>query len=60
MSHALVEWLDPGSRADRRFGRRPKEVKPLEERNHILEDWHEIIYLEIPDPILPLSHRSAF
>jgi hemoglobin len=30
MSHALVEWLDPTGRADRRFGRRPKQVKPLE------------------------------
>jgi hemoglobin len=30
MSHALAEWLDPGGRADRRFGRRPKHVKPLE------------------------------
>ena len=30
MSHALVEWLDPAGRVDRRFGRRPKQVKPLE------------------------------
>jgi hypothetical protein len=30
MSHSLVEWLDPGGRADRRFGRRPKHVKPLD------------------------------
>ena len=30
MSHALAEWLDPTGRADRRFGRRPKQVKPLE------------------------------
>ncbi len=30
MSHALSEWLDPTGRADRRFGRRPKQVKPLE------------------------------
>ena len=30
MSHALVEWLDPTGRADRRFGRRSKQVKPLE------------------------------
>src|SRR5262249_47276727 len=30
MSHALVEWLDPTGRVDRRFGRRPKQVKPLE------------------------------
>ena len=30
MSHALVEWLDPTGRADRRFGRRPKRVKPLD------------------------------
>jgi truncated hemoglobin YjbI len=30
MSHALVEWLDPTGRADPRFGRRPKRVKPLE------------------------------
>jgi truncated hemoglobin YjbI/ankyrin repeat protein len=30
MSHALVGWLDPTGRADRRFGRRPKQVKPLE------------------------------
>jgi truncated hemoglobin YjbI len=29
MSHALAEWLDPTGRADRRFGRRPKLVKPL-------------------------------
>jgi ankyrin repeat protein len=30
MRHALAEWLDPTGRADRRFGRRPKQVKPLE------------------------------
>jgi truncated hemoglobin YjbI len=30
MSHALVEWLDPTGRVDRRFGRQPKHVKPLE------------------------------
>ncbi len=30
MSHALAEWLDPTGRADPRFGRRPKQVKPLE------------------------------
>jgi truncated hemoglobin YjbI len=30
MSHALAEWLDPMGRADRRYGRRPKDVKPLE------------------------------
>jgi truncated hemoglobin YjbI/ankyrin repeat protein len=30
MRHALAEWLDPTGRADRRYGRRPKQVKPLE------------------------------
>jgi hypothetical protein len=30
MSHALSDWLDPTGRADRRYGRRPKQVKPLE------------------------------
>jgi hemoglobin len=30
MSHALIEWLDPTGRVDRRFGRRPQQVKPLE------------------------------
>jgi truncated hemoglobin YjbI len=30
MSHALAKWLDPTGRADRRYGRRPKQVKPLE------------------------------
>jgi truncated hemoglobin YjbI len=30
MSHALAEWLDPTGRADRRYGRRPRQVKPLE------------------------------
>jgi truncated hemoglobin YjbI/ankyrin repeat protein len=30
MSHALIEWLDPTGRVDRRFGRRPKHVNPLE------------------------------
>jgi hypothetical protein len=30
MSHALCEWLDPTGRADRRFGRRSKRVKPRE------------------------------
>src|SRR5881275_1289384 len=29
MRHALAEWLDPTGRADRRYGRRPKQVKPL-------------------------------
>src|SRR5262249_23525313 len=30
MRHALAEWLDPTGRADRRYGRRPKPVSPLE------------------------------
>jgi truncated hemoglobin YjbI/ankyrin repeat protein len=30
MSHALARWLDPMGRADRRYGRRPRQVKPLE------------------------------
>src|SRR5262245_3718256 len=30
MRHALAEWLDPTGRADRRYGRRPKQVNPLE------------------------------
>jgi truncated hemoglobin YjbI len=30
MRHALAEWLDPMGRANRRYGRRPKQVKPLE------------------------------
>jgi truncated hemoglobin YjbI len=30
MRHALAEWLDPMGRADRRYGRRPRQVKPLE------------------------------
>jgi hemoglobin len=30
MSHALARWLDPTGRADRRYGRRPRQVKPLE------------------------------
>lgn len=30
VSHALAEWLDPTGRADRRYGRRPRQVKPLE------------------------------
>src|SRR6516165_6590761 len=30
MSQAIAEWLDPTGRADRRFGRRPKQVKPLD------------------------------
>src|SRR5262249_11724331 len=30
MSHVLARWLDPTGRADPRYGRRPKQVKPLE------------------------------
>jgi truncated hemoglobin YjbI len=30
MSHALAKWLDPTGRADRRYGRRPKQVNPLD------------------------------
>jgi hemoglobin len=30
MSHALARWLDPLGRVDRRYGRRPRQVKPLE------------------------------
>ena len=30
MSHALADWLDPTGRVNRRFGRRPKHVNPLE------------------------------
>jgi hemoglobin len=29
MSHALASWLDPLGRSDRRYGRRPRQVKPL-------------------------------
>src|SRR5262249_35824417 len=29
MRHALAEWLDPTGRADRRYGRRPRQVNPL-------------------------------
>jgi truncated hemoglobin YjbI len=36
MRHALAEWLDPTGRADRRFGRRPKQVKPLEVIENLL------------------------
>jgi truncated hemoglobin YjbI/ankyrin repeat protein len=38
MSHVLVEWLDPGGSADRRFGRRPKQVKPLEVIKFLLDN----------------------
>jgi hemoglobin len=30
MRQALAEWLDPTGRADRRYGRRPRQVKPIE------------------------------
>ncbi|HEX4610136.1 MAG TPA: hypothetical protein VH092_18225, partial [Urbifossiella sp.] len=30
MSHALAAWLDPEGRADRRYGRRPRHMKPLD------------------------------
>lgn len=30
MRHALAESLDPTGRSDRRFGRRPRQVKPLQ------------------------------
>jgi truncated hemoglobin YjbI/ankyrin repeat protein len=30
MSHAMTMWLDPVGRVDPRYGRRPKQVKPLE------------------------------
>jgi truncated hemoglobin YjbI/ankyrin repeat protein len=30
ISHTLAAWLDPTGRKDRRFGRRPKHVGPLE------------------------------
>jgi ankyrin repeat protein len=30
MRHALAQWLDPTGRADRRYGRRPKSMKPIE------------------------------
>jgi truncated hemoglobin YjbI len=36
MSHALTKWLDPLGRADRRYGRRPKQVNPLEVIEHLL------------------------
>jgi truncated hemoglobin YjbI/ankyrin repeat protein len=34
MRHALADWLDPMGRSDRRYGRRPKQVKPLD----VIED----------------------
>jgi hemoglobin len=34
LRHALAVWLDPAGRAGRRFGRRPRHVKPLE----VIED----------------------
>jgi truncated hemoglobin YjbI len=30
MRHALAQWLDPTGRADARYGRTPRHVKPLE------------------------------
>jgi truncated hemoglobin YjbI/ankyrin repeat protein len=36
MRHALAEWLDPTGRADRRYGRRPNQVKPLEVIEYLL------------------------
>jgi truncated hemoglobin YjbI len=36
MRHALAGWLDPTGRSDRRFGRRPKQVKPLETIEYLL------------------------
>lgn len=30
MRHALAEWLDPAGRVDRRYGRRSKQVQPLD------------------------------
>jgi hemoglobin len=30
MSHALNEWLEPTGHKDRRFGRRPRQVNPLD------------------------------
>jgi truncated hemoglobin YjbI len=36
MSHSIAEWLDPTGRADRRYGRRPKQVKPLEVIEYLL------------------------
>jgi truncated hemoglobin YjbI len=40
MSHALTRWLDPVGRADRRFGRRPSQVKPLEVIEFLLAHRH--------------------
>jgi hypothetical protein len=40
MRHVLAEWLDPTGRADRRFGRRPKQVKPLEVLETLLAHRH--------------------
>jgi truncated hemoglobin YjbI len=37
MRHALAEWLDPTGRVDRRYGRRPRHVKPLEVIESLLE-----------------------
>src|SRR5262245_50629410 len=36
-----------------------EEPKPLKERNHVLDDGHEIVHLVVPNPIVSLPHRPA-
>src|SRR5262245_43862040 len=38
---------------------RGEKPKPLKERDHVLDDGHEVVDLVIPDPIVSLPHRPA-
>ena len=59
MSHALVEWLDPGGRADRRFGRRPTQVKPLEVIEFLLDNGNLDCDPDAADDLGRFRHLQA-
>jgi|GEM_PF-274191 len=59
MRHAFAEWLDPTGRADRRFGRRSKQAKPLEVIETLLAHRDLDCYPEAGDDLGRFRHLQA-
>jgi ankyrin repeat protein len=59
MRHALAEWLDPTGRADRRYGRRPKQAKPLEVIEYLLAHRDLDCDAEVGNDLARFRHLQA-
>jgi truncated hemoglobin YjbI len=59
MRHALAVWLDPTGRADGRFGRRPRQVRPLEVIECLLAHRELDCDPDEPDELSRFLHLAA-